>query len=304
MATSGATQLSAASSIMSSLSAIPGPSSSGLTLTPSTPLSSLLPPPANPLSSGAASVGAHSPPIPEKLAKKIWKGEFIELHELLPSRLGAPEVTLLDLMSGKDKLKDQKKITTIQQWEVCFSSFMSVTEIRHPERVRELIAYLAMITKASQDYEGLPWLAYDSHFRRVAAASGSWEWSQVNPSLWTLYFSIARLATEAAGGLAIIPVQPDVPKATTPLAEKSEKQSQHGAGRLRPYPRRDPICIRWNKWGCRESACNYRHICLECHSPNHRSRECSMSMQPAGSKPPTSGANYPFRQEGPRKGPP
>lgn len=88
-------------------------------------------------------------------------------------------------MSGKDKLKDQKKITTIQQWVVCFSSFMSVMEIRHPKRVRELIAYLAMITKASQDYEGLPWLAYDSHFRRVAAASGSWEWSQVNLSLWT-----------------------------------------------------------------------------------------------------------------------
>lgn len=64
MAMSGATQLSAASSIMSSLSAIPDPSNSGLTLTPSTPLSSLLPPPANPLSSGAVSVRSHSPPIP------------------------------------------------------------------------------------------------------------------------------------------------------------------------------------------------------------------------------------------------
>lgn len=186
-------------------------------------------------------MGSHSPPIPEKLATKIWKGEFIELHELLPSWLGAPEVTLLDLMSGKDKLKDQKKITTIQQWVVCFSSFMSVMEIRHPEHVRKLIAYLAMITKASQDYKGLPWLAYDSHFQRVAAASGTWDWSQVNPSLWILYFSSARLATEAAGGLAIIPVQPDVPKAATPLAVKSEKQSQRGVGRFRPYPSRDPI---------------------------------------------------------------
>ena len=160
-APAGATRLS---SIISSMSTEPGPSGCGMTLTPSTPLASLLPPLASSPSSGAVSVGSHSPPIPEKLATKIWKGEFIELHELLPSRLGAPEVTLLDLMSGKEKHKEPKTITTIQQWVVCFNSFVSVMAKRHPERVHELLAYSAVIAKASQDYDGLPWLAYDSHF--------------------------------------------------------------------------------------------------------------------------------------------
>ena len=113
-------------------------------------------------------VGPHSPPIPKKLATKIWEGEFVELSELLPCRLGAPELTLLDLVACRDKPKEEsikRKITTIQQWVVCFSSLISVMAVRHPERVQDLLAYVALITKASLDYEGLPWLAYDSHFR-------------------------------------------------------------------------------------------------------------------------------------------
>ena len=125
--------------------------------------------------------------------------------------------------------KSTKKITTIQQWVVCFNSFVSVMAKRHPERVHELLAYSAVIAKASQDYDGLPWLAYDSHFRRVVAASGTWDWSQINPSLWTLYFLSARLSMDTAGGLAITPVQQEGPKPAFPPAEKSGRQPQRAA---------------------------------------------------------------------------
>ena len=56
------------------------------------------------------------------------------------------------------------------------------------------------ITKASLDYEGTPWLSYDSHFRRVAAAAKLTDWSQVDASLWTLYFTSARLSHGSLGG--------------------------------------------------------------------------------------------------------
>lgn len=52
-------------------------------------------------STKAVSAGPGSPPIPRKLAEKIWHGEFIELHELLPSRLTTPEPTVLDLQGGE-----------------------------------------------------------------------------------------------------------------------------------------------------------------------------------------------------------
>lgn len=206
-------------------------------ITPTTPLASILPPVAAPLSAEAIAVGSHSPPIPKKLADKIWKGKFIELSELLPCRLGAPEVTLMDLMSNRDRPKESKKITTIQQWVVCFNSFTSVMAVHHPERVRDLLVYASIITKASLDYEGTPWLAYDGHFRRVAAASKLQDWSQVDASLWTLCFTSAKRSLRGAGGLAVVPTSPEEQKqgaSTTPA--RGEENTQRGSNHYSPYP--------------------------------------------------------------------
>ena len=69
--------------------------------------------------------------------------------------------------------------------------------------MHDLLGYASMITKASLDYEGTPWLAYDTHFRRSAAAARLTTWSQVDASLWTMYFTSAKLAGSASG-LAIV----------------------------------------------------------------------------------------------------
>ena len=55
--------------------------------------------------------------------------------------------------------KDEKQITTIEQWVVCFSAYMSVMAIQTPGRIRDLLAYEALILKAAHDYEGTPWLS-------------------------------------------------------------------------------------------------------------------------------------------------
>ena len=122
-------------------------------LQPMTPLASLLPPLPAPSTSEAVSVG-----------------------------MGAPEVTLRDLMSNRDKPKEPKRITSIQQWVVCFHSVISVMPLKHPECVQDLFGYSSMITKASLDYEGTPWLAYNAHFRRLAAADRLTQWSQIDAS--------------------------------------------------------------------------------------------------------------------------
>jgi hypothetical protein len=68
-------------------------------------------------------VGHGSPPIPAKLAEKIWRGEYMDLNALLPHRLGAPEPTLTEAFQRKTQ--EEKTITTIEQWVVCFSSYRS-----------------------------------------------------------------------------------------------------------------------------------------------------------------------------------
>ena len=132
-----------------------------------TPIASLCPD--NPQSKRAVAVGPISPPIPVKLAEKIWRGEYIELDELLPSRLGVPSPTVLDVLLQWDKARSKKSITTIAEWVLSFNTFISIVAMRAPDQVRDLLAYSSTIVKASQDFQGSPWLEYDIHFRKQIA---------------------------------------------------------------------------------------------------------------------------------------
>ena len=87
------------------------------------------------------------------------------MQELLPAGLGALGPTVLDALLQPDKM-GQESITTIQEWIVCFNTFISVVAMRNPSQVQDLLAYSSMIVKASQDFKGTPWLEYDVHFRR------------------------------------------------------------------------------------------------------------------------------------------
>jgi len=51
------------------------------------------------------------------------------------------------------------------------------------------MAYMGIITRVSQDYEGLGWVRYDSAFQRQAALSGNRKWSVVNGTFFTMNFS-------------------------------------------------------------------------------------------------------------------
>ena len=125
---------------------------SGLGSLGETPLGSVVPIVGAPSFVGGVVVGQSSPPVPAKLAEKIWKGEFVDLSALLPHRLGAPEPTLAEALQRKSR--EDKQITYIEQWVVCFCSYTSVVAIRAPHRVRDLLAYTAMIVKAAHDYHG------------------------------------------------------------------------------------------------------------------------------------------------------
>ena len=107
---------------------------------------------------------------------------------LLPSNLGAPQLTWVDLLGKNQERQDStKRIKTIQQWVICFNAYTRIIAIKQPERIKNLLAYPSLITKASADYQGTPWLAYNSHFRQVAAITKQADWFQVNSSLWTQY---------------------------------------------------------------------------------------------------------------------
>ena len=193
---------------------------------------------------------------------------------------------------------------------ICFNAYTSILAIKQPERIRNLLAYSSMVTKASADYQGTPWLAYDIHFRQVAAVTKQTDWSQVNSSLWTQYFANAKIATAQDSGLTMVPVHQPYERGTEESSNsgyRPEKQPKKDT-KWKPYPKEQPICLRWNRAGCRDANCSYRHICLDCHSPKHKLSACpgketapNQTWQTQGWQ--THAQMQPFRTpvEGPRK---
>ena len=124
-------------------------------------------------------VGEGMPPVPPKLAAKIRRWEFVDMAEMLPEYWS----------STKSEDEDQKRVpprrtrqvTDIFTWIQCFASYTSVLAGHYVECVPEMMAYLVIITRVSQDFSGLAWVRYDASFRHQAAITGNRKWLQINP---------------------------------------------------------------------------------------------------------------------------
>ena len=213
------------------------------------PLTSLIASPTKTEQNLAVSVGPHSPPIPRKLAEKIWRNEFIELHELLPARLGIPPPTLLDVLAGPSTPKAPlKQISSIEEWVMCFNTYVALVAQKQPNRIKDLLAYSSIVVNASKQFEGTPWLEYDTRFRKEAALQPNKSWAVIDASTWTLCFTSAK-------------PKPD------PARRGQEK-------RFHPYKPASNICRNFNNHRCFYTECRYRHVCLHCEKPNHTDDQC------------------------------
>lgn len=81
------------------------------------------------------------------------------------------------------------QITNTTNWCLAFVAYAAAIITQHPSASLELLAYMTTILKASQQYEGLTWRAYDTHYQTKAAASGNLQWSQLNTDLFTRFFT-------------------------------------------------------------------------------------------------------------------
>ena len=57
------------------------------------------------------------------------------------------------------------------------------------------MAYMTKILRVSQDFAGLGWIRYDAAFGRLVALSGNNKWSEINPTLYAMYFMGATRST-------------------------------------------------------------------------------------------------------------
>ena len=253
------------------------------------PISHVLPPTTEG-QGDAIVIGASTPPVPRKLAERIWRGEFVEMQELLPARLGVPEPSLLDVIAGKHRQQSTRTVQDIHQWVQCFNTYTSVVAIRHPERVRELLSYSSIIVRAAREFYDTPWLSYDSHVRRHAAAVPSVNLAVVDSSLWTLYFAQAKPRAHCVSCDGVGHMQASCPQQSqagtrrlspynVAAAGSGNSHGRYSSQLASPYARGVPICRRWNFQQCLSPDCRFRHVCLLCMDPSHPRKTCSVGLQ-------------------------
>ena len=126
----------------------------------------MLPPSGDPpnLPTNTVALEASLPPILSKLITRIEAGEFIDMGELLPGRVGISRPN----DSGK-ALTEHRTISGILEWIKCFNVYMAVISRKQAGRISDLLVYEILIIEAHMEYSGDAWLGYDIRFRQCTA---------------------------------------------------------------------------------------------------------------------------------------
>ena len=100
------------------------------------------------------------------------------------------------LFPGCEFVRQKKKqIESNTDWIQAFTLYTVALTSKFPSATCELLAYQLTIIKASEQYDGLYWRAYDTHYRINTAATGNKQWLQLDTDLYTRFTSRAKAVT-------------------------------------------------------------------------------------------------------------
>ena len=89
------------------------------------------------------SIDTGLPPVPFKLVKRIQAGEFLNVAELLPDRLGI-RTESTDKDDKKLTLK-KRQVTGILEWVPRYCIYTAVELAKYPEQNQDMLGYMALI---------------------------------------------------------------------------------------------------------------------------------------------------------------
>ena len=251
-------------------------------------------------------LGEGLPPVPDKLAAKIRRGEFVEMGELLPEFWSPTKGE--EESSKETKGRKSRKVTDIFTWIQCFCAYVSVRATQAPHLIPELMAYMATIVRVSQDYAGLAWVRYDVGFRRQAALTKNVRWSVINSTLYTMCFTGKASTTErcelcfasthseqecAQRGDPDPEVKDRLKAIETAVLAITNKQESSPKPGIQPSVKPSgELCRKWNSGSCTYPRCRHTHACSVCGG-NHPAVKCgTVHKTPSGQTPGPPGKHF------------
>ena len=182
------------------------------------------------------------------------------MRELLPDNIALTE-RLAALPSGVAHAKppSEREIggdKALATWMSSFATYIAIVAEAHPERVRDMLAYMRLVVREAGKFSGTGWLTYDSIFRRNNEGQEQ-RWNYLDASLHQVYIAGWRDKvaapcrhcheidhTEVDCAMAAIR-----PKTMAPISDPSTATGLERGGskgkRPVPYSRQRPICTSW-----------------------------------------------------------
>lgn len=210
------------------------------------------------------------PVVPAKLVRRILRAEYVDMAELLKDNMEA-ERRKLAVESGAHFTR--REVPDILSWVQCFNVYMAVVISKHPNKVKEMLAYQALIVSESRR-GGRGWRLYDAAFRQQIKSFEAVDFSKINQSLYSTtilafsggrqkFCSVCMLTdhTQEECGLHLNQGRAAV------LARES------GSTSVRRKRERAGPCYAWNEGRCTFVRCRYEHVCSRCGG-EHRKLQC------------------------------
>ena len=125
------------------------------------------------------------PTVSNKLAQKIWKLEFVDMEEFLPSNktinaLENPIFIQDGIVGALQQLQQPKKrVADVLTWIRCFMLYIAVMAAKHHDLVGPMISHMHTVMRLQATYGGMSWLQYDWRSRREMNAEGGESWQNV-----------------------------------------------------------------------------------------------------------------------------
>ena len=196
-----------------------------------------------------------------------------------------------DVMQGHlGQTSSRREVPDLISWLQCFSSYAAVVCRKHPEKMRELWAYQALMISEFCGCGGRGWQLYDTAFRQHAASLEFVDFSKINQGLYATTFLALRgeravlsklhVVGPYVGGMRIAPKQVG---AGDPywgwISEGSKEEVRMPWGQERRRPPRG-ACFAWNDGRCSTPCCRFSHFCSRCGSSDHRKPQCHTHLEP------------------------
>ena len=212
-------------------------------------------------------VGPGYAPVPYNIVSKITAGLFVDLADLLPDNIRAQEIEPQAFLEGKLVVLGSKKrvveIADIVTWIEAFTIFCMILFHTFPFRWKDLNQYKLLNIQTARRFADKSWLNYGIAFRKEAAATGSTDWSRMNPDLYNIH-TRSPAATSAASG-----------SSTSSALSLAEPTTSSG----NPYS--SQYCHSWNDGRCcwPFGRCRFRYPCELCNGSTLAST--ALTAQPA-----------------------